>query len=422
MTRTILHIDFDSFFASCEQHFNPNLRGKPIGVTAANGRTCIIAASREAKEFGIKTGGRTWEAEQVCPQIQFIQSDFDRYLHITKKFVEIASSYSPVVEVFSLDEVFIDMTPTMHLYHNDHFYVVKDFKRRLIEEIGPALTVSVGISYNKLLAKLASGLNKPDGHMLISKENLEHVYRNTKLTDICGIGNRFERRLHILGIYTLMDLRKYPFRLLKKEFGLVAATNLTNYAWAQDDTPVHSFTEEEDAKSVGRQYCLPKNETDQIKIKQTLFELSYEVARRLRLINKKCRTVGLYLGGQRSCGGRKSITNYTNQGADIYKVIELFLKEWKWFEQSAEPSRSMVRQISIWTGNLIDEKYATINMFENPRVEMITKAVDMLNARFGNGTIKRGYVLKTPTLTTKPNGFFGDQSFFKDYLTPAFKE
>lgn len=411
MQRTIFHIDFDSFFASCEQHFNPNLRGKPIGVTAANGRTCIIAASREAKKFGIKTGSRTWEAEQVCPQIQFIKSDFDRYLHITKKFVEIASSYSPVVEVFSLDEVFIDMTPTMHLYHNDHFYVVKNYKRRLLEEIGPALTVSIGVSYNKLLAKLASGLNKPDGHMLIDKTNLENIYRNTNLTDICGIGFRFERRLHMLGVYTLMDLRRYPLRLLKKEFGNVAAANLMGYAWAQDDTPVHSFTEEEDAKSVGRQYCLPKNETDQTKIRQTLFELSYEVGRRLRLINKKCRTIGLYLGGEKSCGGRKSITNYTNQGEDIYKVIELLLKEWKW--------NHMVRQISIWTGNLIDEKYATINMFEDPRKEMITKVVDRINQKFGNGTVKRGYVLKTPTLTTKPNGFFGDQSFFRDYLTPS---
>lgn len=416
MQRTIFHIDFDSFFASCEQHFNPNLRGKPIGVTAANGRTCIIAASREAKKFGIKTGGRTWEAEQVCPEIQFIKSDFDRYLHITKKFVEIASSYSPIVEIFSLDEVFIDMTPTMHLYGNDHFFVVDHFKKRLREEIGPTITVSIGISYNKLLAKLASGLNKPDGHMLIDKNNLEHVYRNTNLTDICGIGFRFERRLNMLGVYTLMDLRKYPLRLLKKEFGNVAAGNLHSYAWAEDTEPVHSFTEEADAKSVGRQYCLPKNETDQAKIRATLFELSHEVARRLRLIHKKCRTIGLYLGGGRSMGGRKSIVNYTNQGEDIYRVIELLLKEWKWWEKGAEPSRSMVRQISIWTGNLIDEKHATINMFENPKTELITKAVDKINTRFGNGTVKRGYVLKTPTLTTKPNGFFGDKSFYLSYL------
>lgn len=410
MDRTIFHIDFDSFFASCEQHFNPNLRGKPIGVTAANGRTCIIAASREAKRYGVKTGTRTWEAEKMCPEIQFISSDFDRYLHITKKFIEIASSYSPIVEVFSLDEVFIDMTSTLHLFKNDHFYVVKHFKKRIKEEIGDAITVSIGISYNKLLAKLASGLNKPDGHMLIDKTNLDSIYKNTNLTDICGIGERLKRRLNILGIHTLLELRACPPGILKKEFGNVTSLNLLRYAWAEDPSPVHSFTEEKDTKSVGRNYCLPKNETDQVKIRQTLFELSHEVGRRLRLIHKKCRTIGLYLGGEKSMGGRKSIGTYTDSGDDIYEVIQILLKEWKWNE--------MVRQISIWTGNLIDEKYATIHMFENPKTHLITKAVDTINTRFGHGTVRRGYVIKTPKLETKPNGFFGDKSFYSDYIKP----
>lgn len=412
MGKTILHADFDSFFASCEQHFNPNLRGKPIGVTAANGRTCIIAASREAKKYGIKTGTRTWEATQMCPEIQFIKSDFDRYLHITKKFIEIMSSYSPILEVFSMDEVFLDMTPTMHLHHNDYFQLISSIKKRIREEIGPAITVSVGISYNKLLAKLASGLNKPDGFMVIDKGNLDSVYKNTALTDICGIGPRFKRRLNMLGIYTLFHLRDYPYRLLKKEFGPVAATNLQNYGWGYDENPVHSFTETEEAKSVGRNYCLPKNETDQRAISQTLFELSHEVARRLRMIHKKCRTIGLYLAGDRHMHGRKTIPNYTNSGEEIFRVITLLLKEWKWNE--------MVRQISIWTGNLTDEKYATIDMFEDPKRELLTKAFDTLNARFGHGTVRRGYVLKTPILDTKPNGFFGDKSFYFSYLQPEY--
>ena len=418
MDRVILHADFDSFFASCEQHFNPNLRDKPIGVTAENGRTCIIAASKEAKKFGIKTGSRTWEAEQVCPQIQYVKGDFDRYLHITKKFVEIASSFSPLVEVFSLDEVFIDMSSTLHLFQGDIHSIVQKFKKQVADEISPITTVSVGISYNKLLAKLASGLNKPDGFMIIDRNNLDSIYKNTELTDICGIGERLKRRLNMLGVYTLLQLRNYPPRLLKKEFGNVCSQSLLSYAWAQDDSAVHSFLEEQDAKSVGRNYCLPKNEEDQKKVLQILSELSEEVGRRLRLINKKGRTISLYLSGEKAMGGRKTISSYTNTGKDIMRVVKLFLEEWGWNDTRAEYGRSMVRQIHLSVGNLIDEKYSNLGLFEDPREEVLNHVTDRLNERFGTHTVRKGYVIDAPKLRTKPNGFFGDKSFYFPYLNP----
>ena len=424
MDRVIIHADFDSFFASCEQHFNPNLRNKPIGVTAENGRTCIIAASKEAKKFGIKTGSRTWEADQLCPQIQYVKGDFDRYLHITKKFVEIASSYSPLVEIFSLDEVFIDMSSTLHLFQGDIHSIVQKFKKQVADEISPITTVSVGVSHNKLLAKLASGLNKPDGFMIINKENLDSIYKNTELTDICGIGERFKLRLNMLGVYTLLQLRDYSPRLLKKEFGNVCSQSLLSYAWAQDDLPVHSFLEEQDAKSVGRNYCLPKNEEDPKKVLQILSELSEEVGRRLRSISKKGRTISLYLGGERSMGGRKTISTYTNMGKDIMQVVKLFLKEWEWNDARAEHGqsiraeygRSMVRQIHISVSNLIDEKYSNLGLFEDPREELLNKVTDQLNERFGSHTVRKGYVMDAPRLKTKPNGFFGDKSFYSGYL------
>lgn len=401
MTPTILHIDFDSFFASCEQHFNPNLRGKPIGITAENGRNCIIAASREAKKRGVKSPSPAWEAREVCPEITLVKADFERYLDITKKFIQIATLYSPLVEVFSLDEVFVDMTSTMHLYKNDPHYVIKKFKEQIAREISPYTTVSIGVSYNKLLAKLGSGMNKPDGYFIITKENLESVYKNTKLTDICGIGERLKRRLNMLGIQNLFQLRDYPPRLLKKEFGNVCSQNLLAYAWATDDSPVVSYLEEIDAKSVGRNFCLPKNEYDQDKILQTLSELCEEVGRRLRIIHKKGRTVSLYLAGETSMGGRKTVSMYTHTGKDIFQVIKVFLDEWKW--------TGMVRQIHMSVSNLIDEKYETIGLFENPKESDVLHSIDRLNERFGNHTIRRGYVLNAPRLDTKPNGFFGDK-------------
>jgi len=400
MQRTILHIDFDSFFASCEQHFNPNLRNKPIGVTAANGRTCIIAASREAKKFGVKTGTRSWEAEKLCPKIQLIKADFDRYLEITKKFIQIASLYSPLVEVFSLDEVFIDITPVLHL-HKSVDDIVDAFKKQLADEIGPTITVSVGVSYNKLLAKLASGMNKPDGYVVITKENLDTIYKQTELTDICGIGERYKQRLNFLGINNLMALREYPFLALKQEFGTVASQNLMNFAWGYDDSPVISYLEETSAKSVGRNYCLPKNEYDKEKILQVLFELCEEIAIKLRRLKKKGRTVGLYLSGEGNYNQCKTAKNYTNSGQDIFRVCKGLYDSWK--------DLLMVRQVGIYVSNLIDETYITPSLFENPKTEIVMRVIDGINERFGHHTVRKGYVLSAPKLDTKPNGFLADR-------------
>lgn len=400
MDRTILLIDFDSFFASCEQHFNPNLRGKPIGVTAANSRTCIIAASREAKTYGVKTGSLTYEAERICPGIIFIKADFERYLEITKKFLLIATSYSPIVELFSLDEVFIDMTPTLHLFQSLDDVVIQ-FKSRIRDEIGSTITVSVGVSYNKLLAKLASGLEKPDGYTIITRQNKDEIYNNIELTDLCGIGERYKRRLNMMGIYTLMQLQNCPLHLLKAEFGNVASQNLKRIALGSDDSPVIPYTEESVTKSVGRNYCLPKNQHNQTKILQTIFELSEEIGIKLRRIHKKGRTVGLYLSGDGSMGGRKTVGYHMNEGKDIFLVCKYLYTQWHW--------NSMVRQIGVWVSNLIDEEYVTIPLFQNPREELVQKAVDAINEKHGSHTVRRGFVLKAPKLKTVPNGFMADK-------------
>lgn len=398
--RIVLHADFDSFFASCEQHFNPNLRGAPIGVTAANGRTCIIAASREAKRFGIKTGMRSWNAEKMCPEIVFVKADFERYLDVTKKFIQIASTYSPLVEVFSLDEVFIDITSVLHLHKSIDDFVF-NFKKQIAQEISPTITVSVGASYNKLLAKLASNMNKPDGYAVIDRGNIDQVYKQTKLTDVCGIGQGYERRLNMLGIYTFEHLKNCPMHILKAEFGNIASQNLKRIGLAYDDSPVVSYLEEISAKSIGRNYCLPRNEYDQKKIKEIVFELCEEIAIKLRRIKKKCRTVGFYLSGEGKMGGRKTVNSHMNQGKDIFDICMYLYKDWKW--------NGMVRQMGIWTSNLIDDVYTTPSLFENIKAESITRAVDRINDRFGHHVIRKGYVLKAPKLKTEPNGFFIDK-------------
>lgn len=397
--RSILHIDFDSFFASCEQHFNPNLRGKPIGVTAENGRNCVIAASREAKRGGVKSPNTTWEAKRICPEIQFVKADFERYLEITKKLLEIANRYSPIIELFSLDEVFIDLTCVRNLYPSILF-VVENFKKQLKEEVGSAITVSMGASYNKLLAKLATSLNKPDGFAAIDSGNKEKILSQIELTDIMGIGERYRRRLNMLGIFTFKELEQYPMHLLRAEFGNVASQNLKALSMGIDDSTVISYLEEVETKSVGRNYCLPENTYDREKNLQIIYELCEEIAIKLRRLKMKGRTIGLFLHGNEGFGQRQTIPRYTNLSKDIFQVCLRFFKKW---------NPEYIRQVSIWVGNLIDEQYDTIPLFENPKKDVVTRVIDQINERFGHHTIRNGYLTYAPKLHTKPNGYLADR-------------
>ena len=216
--KIILHIDFDSFFASVEQQYRPEVRGKPMGVTAANSRTCIIASSREAKRLGIKTGARSWEAQKICSELVLVPADFNKYFEVSKKFLNICKDYSPFTELFSIDEVFMDVTLTVNLFGGISS-LIRTMRQRIKDEIGEYVTASFGVSHNKLLAKLASGLNKPNGLTEIKYEDVIKIYKNARLTDICGIGERIKRRLTDIGINNLIQLRNASLELLVKEFG-----------------------------------------------------------------------------------------------------------------------------------------------------------------------------------------------------------
>jgi DNA polymerase IV len=395
MQKIILHIDFDSFFASCEQQFNPLLRGKPVGVTAHHGRTCIIAASREAKKLGIKSPSRTYEALGICPGLKLVAADFVKYFEISKKFLKICQNFSPEVELFSIDEVFMDITLTHHLFGGPYKMIGK-LKQEIAEKIGEYITVSVGISHNKLLAKLASGLKKPNGTFEINKENLEDVYETAELTDICGIGERIKIRLNKIGIYTLLELRDANLNLLISEFGNCEGYFLKNIGLGLDSDSLNSFTRSPSVKSVGRNYCLPKNEYNKTVVLQNLFELCEEVCIKLRRLFKKGRTVGFYLGGDINLHGRKTYSSYFDTGREMYNLImNLFdINSFKY-----------VRRMGIWASGLEDINSTPLSLFDSPKRSKLISAIDTLNERFGDHTIRNGFLLYSDKLTTVPNGF-----------------
>ncbi len=414
--RQILHLDFDSFFASVEQQYNAHLRGKPIGVTAQNGRTCIIASSREAKLLGIKTGARSWEAKKICPAITLIPADFPKYWEVSKKFLGIAKDYSSDVELFSIDEVFMDISKTRHLFGGVSGVVAR-IKNRIRKEIGEYITVSVGISYNKLLSKMASGLAKPARHrkhelaqalragpngvVEIQPADVDKIYSSAKLTDVCGIGEQIKTRLNNIGIYFLWQLRDTPLPFLVTEFGAAEAAFLKNIGLAIDNSPIIPYTQAPEVKSVGRNYCLPKNEYNKQIILQNIYELCEEVALKLRRLNKKARTVRVFLNGSQTISGQKTYQEAYDSGQDFFRLIK---------RQFSLNEKDYVRQISIGVSNLEDANIGQISLFDSvKRNRRLLSAVDAINERFGHHTIRNGFLLYADKLTTVPNGYMADK-------------
>lgn len=407
--RVILHIDFDSYFASCEQQFNPTLRGKPIGVTAANSRSCIIAASREAKKLGLKVPSNIWEASAKIPEFRSVPAHFKEYWEISKKFINITKDYTPFVEVFSLDEVFMDVTATIHLY-GGIYPLIHRIRQRLVEQVGEYITVSVGISHNKLLAKLASGIQKPCGTVEINDENMEALYYNADLIDICGIGNRILKRLHLLGVFTLRDLRNVPLRYLLDEFGTVEGHFLKNVGHGIDHSAVLPYYADTPVKSVGRNYCLPKNEHDERVVLQNIYELSEELGIKLRRIKRKARRVGVFLQGNKNFSGQKLFSNYFDTGQDIFNAFLTLLNGNTSYTLSYLHKKDYVRQISIWVSHLEDSTNIPRLLFERDKKrEKIYKTIDVINEKFGDHTLRNGFLLYAQKLTTVPNGFMADK-------------
>jgi DNA polymerase-4 len=413
MQKTILHIDFDSFFASVEQQHTPSFRNKPLGVTATNGRNCIIASSREAKALGIGTATRVYDAQKICPTIALTSADFRKYWQESQKFIKICKDFSPYVEVFSIDELFMDITATLHLF-GGVTNLIQQIKYRIAREIGEYITVSIGISYNKMLAKMGSGLHKPNGITHITRQNLYDIYATSPLLSICGIGNRIKLRLESMGIYSLLQLRDTPLTSLIAEFGVVEGQFLKHVGLGIDESVVIPYTEKPTVKSIGRQYCLPHNEYDKRIVLQNIYELCEEVAIKLRRLHKKARSAGIGIRGTNNFHGHKTYKLYFSNAADMYAICSQILSEY-----TDLFSQGYVRQIGVWVANLEDVQNTPLSLFDTPKSEKLLKTIDKLNDKFGDHTIRNGFLLYADKLTTVPNGWMAD-TYERTLLSSAF--
>lgn len=410
--KTIMHIDFNSFFATVEQQANPRLRGKPIGVTGGDRmeRTVIGAASLEAKKLGVKTGMPLWEAKKFCPSIILVPGDSDKYLEVTKRFLGLLKGYSPYLEVFSIDEVFIQCVSGSVC---QWISKADEIKARIRAELGEAIKCSIGISYNKLLAKLAGSLIKPDGLVVIpNQEEAIKILDKVELNEICGIGRAVKARLNKMGIFNFKQLREVPKDILLFEFKSYGQF-LFNASRGIDHRPIIPFYEKEEVKSVGHRHTISYDTADQEQIKQILLKLTELVGRRLRVKKLVGRTVSCWFRSSDFSGEGMQVTvPYTNDGLEIFKA------SWKifhqiWDEQAPSyGSKKKIRMVGISVSNLKSKLPQTLSLLaDDNRNELINETLDEVNSKFGEFTLQRGTLLTSAKIKRMPNPFLADRRF-----------
>ena len=289
--RTIMHIDQNAFFASVEQQANPVLRGKPIAVVGSGGRTVITTCSYEARAFGVKTGMAIWEGKRCCPELIIVVGDNKKYTYTSSQIMEIFKDYTPDVEAFSIDEAFLDVTRSLGIFGTPENIAYK-IKARIKHRFG--ITCSIGIAPNKLLAKLASDLQKPDGLVDIKPEDVPQVLERLPVKELCGIGKKTEYQLKVMNINTCGELGRCDERRLMRKFGVVGK-RLKEMGRGIDDSPVIPFGEEQEIKSVGHSMTLERDISDPVDIRRYILQLSEMVGSRARRYGAAGRTVSLYV-------------------------------------------------------------------------------------------------------------------------------
>ena len=288
----ILHVDMDAFFASVEQKDRPWLVGKPVvvGGDPQKRHGVVTAASYVAREYGIKAGMPLFTAKRLCPHAIFlIGTDQDKYEYISSRLLRIFYQFTPEVEPYSIDEAFLDITGCERLF-GPPVQLAEKLKEEIKKQLG--LSCSVGIASSKLLSKLASSLNKPDGLTLIPKDKIKEILSPLEVTKLCGIGGKTARILFSLGIHTLGELASYPVEVLKGKFG-------KNGEWlhlvANGIDPANGgvISQTIPEKSMGHERTLPQDIADPEQISSVLLALCGMVARRLRQKRFQGRTITL---------------------------------------------------------------------------------------------------------------------------------
>lgn len=379
--RSILHVDMDAFFASVECLDDPSLRGKPLLVGGTSGRGVVSAASYEARVFGCRSAMPMGQALRLCPHAIVKPVRFHRYREVSRQIFDIFERFTPTIEGLSVDEAFLDLTGTERL-HGSPESVARGIKHAILSETG--CTASVGVSYCKFLAKLASDLEKPDGLTLFGHREVETLLPKLPVTRIWGVGGKTATRLAGYSIHTIGDLRKVDPTFLRNRFG-EDADRLIHLAFGRDTRPVVG---DRDAKSIGNEqtYFDPLTRPDEVR--HELLGETEHVAWRLRKSRVKARAVTVKIRNS----DFKTVTRSHTLPSPTDVTAELWEAARSCFDAWAKRHFQAVRLIGVQAKELVSASEVQLDLFNHATHEKQTRvdsATDRIKAKFGESAIKR---------------------------------
>ncbi|MEM8844476.1 MAG: DNA polymerase IV [Pseudomonadota bacterium] len=378
--RAIVLVDMDAFFASIEQHDNPELRGCPIGITNGQTGTCFITCSYEARQYGVKTGTRVKEAKKLCPEVIQVPARPYRYAEVSTQIMEALQSITPDVEIFSVDEAFLDITHCQGIYGNPAN--VGTLVKNLIYDIG-GITCSVGISGDKTTAKYAAKKDKPDGLVVVPPWKAESFLSQAPVTDLCGIAKGIGRYLNDRGVYVCGDMKHLPISELGRRFGN-PGRRIWYMAQGKDPEPIQQTVPA--PKSIGHGKVMPPNTQDKKTLKMYLHHMTEKVGARLRKHNFEAQTFFVGLLTEQGWLAQKMKTQHPTNDSYIIKLLaNEFLAHWQGqgcfqVQITALDPKGQGHQLSLF--NQRDTKREQVNI-----------AMDKINQRYGEFTLAPALLL-----------------------------
>jgi DNA polymerase-4 len=378
--RIILHIDMDAFFISVEQRDNPALMGKPAAVCGSLSRSVVTSATYEARPYGIRAGMSTQEAKRRCPQLILVEGNHSKYTETAARIFVILKNYTPLVEVASIDEAYLDITQSLLLFQSPQLIAqsIKDQIRK-----SEQLTCSIGVAPNKLLAKLGSGLKKPDGLVVLRKEEVEETLRDLPVSKLYGIGPKLTEALHSIGIFTCGQLGGFPVSVLSKRFGVIGE-RLHEMGLGMDDSPVVPFDEGEEAKSISHSVTLEKDTSDPNILGKVLLQLSEKVSKRMRREGFYGRRIAITVRYSDffTFSKQKTLSKWINSGNEIFQCA------FEIFESISHPKPIRLLGIGV---SLLKKEWCQLDLFEKrEKKDSLLRAMDRVNERFGDWTLTWG--------------------------------
>lgn len=394
--RVILHCDCNSFFASVETALNPEYRGVPMAVcgSEADRHGIVLAKNDLAKKRGIVTAETVHSARKKCPELVIAEPHYDEYVKYSRRVTEIYGRYTDMIEPFGIDECWLDVTASKKLFGTGE-QIAERIRREVRDEIG--ITVSIGVSFNKVYAKLGSDYKKPDAITVINRENYERIVYPLPVSDLLFVGKRTAEALRDIGIRTIGELATADRELLRRKLGKMG-DQLYKSAAGLDDSPVVKADEREDQKSIGYGFTFRHDICSREESKIAIKYLSEDVARRLRDAEMLAHTVQLTVKDEHLevIQRQRQLEHPTDIAHDIEELAyKILVDEWSEYKP--------IRMLTVTAQSLVRREYASeqISIFSEEQTPMREKnkkqeqTVEMIRKKYGRESIVNGAILST---------------------------